>query len=123
MNVGHERQGEGAESDRHGRMPCRWPGFFTKSKVLIGYVSREYDGTDDKGGQPPKESHLIGRSRPGKCGRCNTNGEVEHADQYHCEEPSLSARVVHTSGFNHPSSLSRHSAAVFACTGTNLASH
>src|SRR2546421_11594887 len=113
MNVGHERQGEGAESDRHGRMPCRWPGFFTKSKVLIGYVSREYGGTDEKGGQPPKESALAGRSRPRKRGRWQNHGEVKHADQYDWGEPSLSARAAHTSARNHPSSLSPHRTAVF----------
>jgi len=68
MNVSRECEREGTESDAHGRVPCRWPGCVTKSKVLIGYVSREHHSTDDKGGQPPKESHLIGGSRAGKCG-------------------------------------------------------
>ena len=81
MNVGHEREREGTTSDGHGRVPCRWPRCVTKSKVLIGYVGREHHSTDDKGGQPPHESHLIGRSRPCKCGGCDTNGEGEHADR------------------------------------------
>src|SRR5258708_1448971 len=58
-------------------------------------MGREQHSTDDKGGQPPKGSHLIGSSRPGKCGGCNTNGEVEHPYEYHCAETSLAVRVVH----------------------------
>lgn len=98
MNVGPEGEPEGTESDGQGRVPCRWPRCVTKSKVLIGYVGHEQYSTDDKGEQPPKGLHLIGRSRPRKCGGCPTNGEVEHAEEYRCAEPSLAARVVHMSG-------------------------
>src|SRR2546423_3172129 len=98
MNVGYECEREATESDGHGRVPCRWPRCVAKSKVLIGYVGREHHSTDDKGGQPPEELHLAGRSPPGKCGGCDTNGEVEHAGEYHGDEPSLAARVVHTCG-------------------------
>jgi hypothetical protein len=82
MNVGRECEPEGTESDGRGRVPCRWPRCVTESKVLIGDVGRERHSTDDKGGQPPKGLQLIGRSRPGKCGGCDTNGGVEHADEY-----------------------------------------
>src|SRR5882724_1203315 len=98
MNIGHECERQGPEGDGHGSVPCRWPRCVTKSKVLIGYVGREHYGTDDKGGQPPKRSHLIGRSRPGKSGGSETNAEVEHAGEYHSAQPSLAERVFHTFG-------------------------
>src|SRR2546423_8600538 len=82
MNVGHECEREGTDSDGHGCVHCRWPRCVTKAKVLMGDVGREYHSTGDKGGQPPKGSHLTGRSCPGKGGGCETNGEVEHADEH-----------------------------------------
>ena len=82
MNVGHECKREGTERDGHGRVPCRWPRCVPKSKMLMAYVGREHHGTDGKGGEPPHGSHLIGRSRPGKCGESGTDGEVERADEY-----------------------------------------
>src|SRR6266404_254557 len=95
MNVGREREAQGAESDGQGRVPCCSPCCVTKSKVLIGCVGREYDSTDDKGGEPPNGSHLIGRSHPGKCRGCETNGEVKHAGKYHCSDPTLAGKVIH----------------------------
>src|SRR4030088_808003 len=95
MNVCRECEREGTESDGRGCVPCRWPRCVTKSKVLISDVGREHHSTDAKSGPPPKGSHLIGRSRRAKCGGCDTNGEVEHPDEYRCVEPSLTARVVH----------------------------
>src|SRR6266536_2299682 len=111
MDVGHECEREGTESDGQGRVPSRWSRCVAKSKVLIGYMDHENHSTDDKGGQPPKESHLIGRSRPGKCGGSDTNGEVERADEYHCADPSLAGRVVHTCDLTPPFSRAerRHS--------------
>src|SRR5438034_10207443 len=100
MNVGRECERQVTEGDGHGRVPCRWPRCVTKSKMLIGYVGREHPCTDDKGGQPPKGSHLIRRSRPGECGGCDTNGDVEHADEYRFAEPSLAVRVLHACGLH-----------------------
>jgi hypothetical protein len=54
MNVGRECEPEGAESDGHGNVPCRWPRCVVKSKVLMSYMCHEHHSTDDKGGQPPK---------------------------------------------------------------------
>jgi hypothetical protein len=68
MNVCRECEREGTESDGHGRVPCRWQRRVAESKMLIAYVDREHHATDDKGGQPPKGLHLIGRRSPGKRG-------------------------------------------------------
>src|SRR5258708_1735260 len=63
--------------------------------MLIRGVGRKRHCTDDKGGQAPDKSHLIGRSRPGKCAGYDTNSDVEPADEYRCAQPLLAARVVH----------------------------
>jgi hypothetical protein len=69
--------------------------------VLIGYVDGEHHSTDAIRGRSPKGSQLIGRSRAGKFGECDTNREIERAGDYRCAEPSSTAAVrQQTTGFN-----------------------
>src|SRR5438552_11568724 len=95
MNIGHECKREGTDRDGYGCVPCSWPRSATKSKVLIRYVGRERRRTHDEGGPTPYKYHLIGGGRPGQCGGCDTNGEVDQPDEYRSTKPSFAARVAH----------------------------
>jgi hypothetical protein len=49
--------------------------------MFVANVDRERGGADNPGGQPPRNSLLIGRSRSGECTENDTGKRVQGAHE------------------------------------------
>ncbi len=60
-----------------------------QAKMLVRYVNREQGGAGQPGGQPPRDSHLVGGRRIGERSECDADDKVCDADEYRRPEPLL----------------------------------
>ena len=78
MNVRRDRQSEGAEGRRQGRVQRCCQSRVAEPKALVPDVSSERDGADYPRTQPPGDAHLIGRGPTGERTECDADDRIHH---------------------------------------------
>ena len=66
MNICRDCKCEGPQGDSQRCVQCCCPRRVALPNVFVRYVRRERGGADHPGGEPPRNSHLIGRSPIGE---------------------------------------------------------
>src|SRR5438034_11331485 len=96
MNVRREREAEGPQRDRSGRMQRRRTRGTAQSIVLVPNVRYGHGGAGQPRCQPP-QAHMTGVSRFGERSENDANGHIRHGNQNHRtgDSPELQA-LAHT---------------------------